>query len=209
MTNNFEAAGTASVSLLRRFQGGESRALNELLDRYRPRIERIALARLGPKLRTKVDVQDVVQEVLVRAIDGLDDFELREDAALIDWLARLVQNEVIRLARHFGADKRDLERENPMHGQRPAGDDSTLSPDLILDSCGPRTKAEQRELETIIDDCLSLMDEAQREIILLRDYAHASWEFVAEQLKTSSVGAAQQLHRRAWAKLVAAVERRL
>ena len=196
-----------SVSLLYRYQDGDRDALNELLTRYRPRLERIVFARLGPRLRARVEVDDVLQASLIRIMDGLGTFEVREDAGMIQYMAKIIENEIIRLARYHGAEKRNAEKETPIERFRAAGEDSNFSLELIADSSGPQSKVERLEMEKIMDQCLSDLPEDYREVILLRDYAGGSWEFVAEQLKSPSPDAAKHMYQRAKAKLVVAVER--
>ena len=197
-----------SVSLLRRYQGGDRNALNELLTRYRPRLERIVFVRLGPSLRAKVEVDDVLQGVLIQAMDGLGTFEVREDADMIHWMAKLVENEIIRLARYFGAEMRNMKREASIESCQPGGAHSGVGLELATESASPGSRAAQREMEGIMDECLSELPENYREVILMRDFADGSWEFVAEQVGSPSADAAKHLYQRAWAKLAVAVERR-
>ena len=196
------------MSLLRRYRGGDKDALNELLIRYRPRLERMAFVRLGPSLRARVEVDDVLQAVLVAAMEGLETFEVREDASMIHWMAKLVENEIIRLARYFGAEMRNTNREAPIETCQQGGSDSGVSLQLATRSEGPVSRAARREMEAIMDECLAELPENHREVILLRDFADGSWEFVAEQIDSPSADAAKHLYQRAWAKLAIAVERR-
>ena len=105
---------TASLVLLERYQGGDEAALNKLMTRYYPRVERIVRARMGGFLRSRMEVEDVLQQVFVRAMRDMGGLELREDAALIHWLARLVENELANLARNQKAIKRDARREHAL-----------------------------------------------------------------------------------------------
>lgn len=196
-----------SFTLLRRYQEGEGGALDRLLERYIPRIFRIVRTRLGPQLRSKVEVEDVVQAVMVRAVQGIDTFEFREDAALIQWMSRIAHNEIVQQARRFQADKRDARRETSLDEASPST--APLRATLPSDSTGPLGKLQARESAAILDECLATLNEKHREVILARDYAGGSWELVARELSAPSVDAAKQLHRRARARLTDAVARRL
>ena len=197
-----------SVVLLQRYQDGEEAALNELLERYHPRVLRIVNARLGSKLRGKVDVDDIAQGTLMRAMQALKDFEVREDASLIYFMAKLAENEIRHMAEHFGAQKRDMLREEGLELQGANADDSVFDQPLVSDSTSPGSKVERREMAKIVDECLSELNEDQREVILLRDYAGGSWKLVAESLGRPSPEAAMQLYQRARIALAARVQRR-
>ncbi|MBJ76522.1 MAG: hypothetical protein CMJ98_05830 [Planctomycetes bacterium] len=198
-----------SVALLQRYQGGDEAALNELLERYYPRVLRIVNARLGPKLREKVDVEDIAQGTLMRATQALGNFEVREDASLIHFMAKLAQNEILHNAEHFGAQKRDVFREEGLEKHGATGSDSVFERPFVSDSTSPGSRAERREMAELVDECLSELNEDQREVILLRDYAGGSWKFVAESLERPSPEAAMQLYQRARITLAAIVQRRI
>ncbi|HJP01193.1 MAG TPA: RNA polymerase sigma factor [Planctomycetota bacterium] len=199
---------THSVALLQAYQDGDEEALNRLLARVYPRVERIVQARLGPALRAKVDAQDVTQESLIRALQGLKSFELREDASLIDWLSKIVEHEVLHQVEHFAAQKRDAHREERLERYRTDGQDFEFARELVDESAGPGTKVSRKEMAQIVDECLSEVRIEHREVILLRDYAGGSWSFVAERLERPSADAAMQLYRRARVELASKVQRR-
>ncbi|MDP6764070.1 MAG: sigma-70 family RNA polymerase sigma factor, partial [Planctomycetota bacterium] len=148
------------------------------------------------------------QEALIRASQNLATFEKREDATLIDWLAKIVENEVLRQAEHFAAQKRDPRREEAL--DRPTAGETGLDlADALGDeTAGPVTRVSRAELAEIVDECLTELPEDHREVILLRDYAGGSWSFVAERLDRPSADAAMQLYRRARIALAERVRRR-
>ncbi|MAF67119.1 MAG: sigma-70 family RNA polymerase sigma factor [Planctomycetota bacterium] len=201
-------AESRSSFLLRAYQAGDSEALDRLLSRVHPRVERIARARLGHTLRGKVDALDVTQEALLRASQHLADFEEREDASLIDWLAKIVENEVLRQAEHFAAQKRDLRREERLDRYADPHWDSELPDELADETAGPHTRVSRGEMARLVDECLAELREEHREVILLRDYAGGSWSFVADSLGRPSADAAMQLYRRARIELADKVRRR-
>lgn len=51
---------TASLVLLERYQGGDEAALNKLMTRYYPRVERIVRARMGGFLRSRMEVEETL-----------------------------------------------------------------------------------------------------------------------------------------------------
>jgi RNA polymerase sigma-70 factor (ECF subfamily) len=185
-------SGPDSLELLRRHRAGDGEALGQLIERYLPRITRIVRVRLGKFLRDRESLDDVVQNVLARVVQGLETYEHRTDAHWIDWVAKLAHHEVLNLARRERAQKRDQE---PMRAD--AERDGPPWAGLVADQSSVVTRAARRELEELVDRALGELTEAHREVILLRDYAGMDWAPIAEMLAPRTVGACQELHRRA------------
>lgn len=202
-------ASPGTVALVRRFQGGDRLALERLMERFYPRVQRIVAVRTGARLRGKLELDDVVQEVLLRALGGLQQFEVRPDGRLIHWLAKLAEREIANLANFHRAQKRDSGMEVSIDAMRSAAKDNSLGWDLVADTTYVSEKASRHELEKIVDECLEELSEPHREVILLRDYASADWDYIAEEMQRSSVGAVQQLHQRARAELSNKVQKRV
>ena len=196
-----------SISLFRRYRAGDQAALEDLLNRYLPRVFRIVRASLSGELKSKLEADDVVQVVMMRAVESLDSFEFREDAALVKWMARIARNEIIHQARMLQSVKRDPRRE--MSLDLSVTSRAPLRDSLPTDSVGPLERVEADEAARVLDDCICELSERHREVILARDYAGGSWTFVTEEVGAPSVDAAKQLHRRARAQLTEIVKRRL
>ena len=193
-----------TVLLLGRCKEGDRDALDALVVRFYPPVFRMVRARMGPVLARKEGVEDLVQDTFLQVLRGLDSYELRPDAHFIAYLAKVAQATVVNKLDYYRAEKRAAEREVPIQKMRTALGESTYGHQLVRGSASPGSKAAAQEMEDIVDSCVSRLEEAHREVILLKDYAGADWAFIAEQLGRT-VGAAQQLHQRARAKLSDAV----
>ena len=77
------------AALVRLAQSGDARAFEALVVKYQRRIAR----HVARYVRRAVDVEDVVQEVFIRAYRGLASF--RFDSAFYTWLYRIASNVVI------------------------------------------------------------------------------------------------------------------
>ena len=71
----------------------------------------------------------------------------------------------------------------------------------------PSMEVAGREEKERFEECLELLPEDYREVILLRDFAGAPWEEVAQALGKPSAGAARMLHARAMAELASVYRR--
>jgi DNA-directed RNA polymerase specialized sigma24 family protein len=86
---------TQSLDLVLRAQGGDQASLNRLCERYYDRVRRIVRLRLGSRLRESVDSGDILQETFLAAVRSIENFEMREEASLINWLSRLAERQII------------------------------------------------------------------------------------------------------------------
>ncbi|MCC7014208.1 MAG: sigma-70 family RNA polymerase sigma factor [Planctomycetes bacterium] len=190
-----------SIELVRRAKEGDEDALDRLFRRYYDRVLRIVRMRLGPRLRTQVEIEDVLQETFVAAVESFDRFEMRDEASLINWLARLAENRIIAFSDFHSAKKRDQRREVRLRSSSNFVDSSVISQELADKLEGPADKAATAELKQIVEECISALREDHRELILLRDYAGMGWEPIAVETKHINGAAARAKHSRAMLEL--------
>lgn len=185
-----------TVNLVREAQGGDAQALNQLLAQYQERVLRMVRLRMGPKLRARMDSMDVTQEVLQRAIMNLNRFDFGHEGAFLHWLRKLVQFEVLEWAEHYGAQKRDPEKEL----QKIAGDRS-LSGEIPASSLwDPHRQLGLKEEFRGLESAMDSLDEEQREVILMRQYEDLSFPEIGKILGCSE-DAARMKYARAMSKL--------
>ena len=103
----------ASVELLLKAQSGDSEALERLLTRYLPRLQRWARGRLPSGIRSMSDTADIVQESVMNALRNLNTLEVRTEGALQAYLRRSVNNRIIDEFRRHG--RRPPREEMPEH----------------------------------------------------------------------------------------------
>jgi RNA polymerase sigma-70 factor (ECF subfamily) len=191
---------TASIDLVRRAQDGEPDALGRLCERYYERVRRIVRVRLGQGLRGAMDSGDVLQETFAAAVKDFERFEVRDEGGLIHWLARIAENRIRAAARHARADKRDRGREVPLDDGSPSAPVSLEPHARELSPLDAMAEAEQAAL---IEAALAALPEERREVIVLREWAGATWETVAALTGRPSPGSARMLHARAMLQLAA------
>src|SRR5215831_36278 len=90
---------TSSHGLVERVQKGDGEAFSLLFDKYRNRLAVIIHYRLGASLRRDADVDDVVQETLLRAFRDIERFEYKAPGSFMGWLARIADHVIVDLAR--------------------------------------------------------------------------------------------------------------
>src|SRR3954452_9697995 len=94
------------MDLIAKARAGEPEALGELCNLYRNYMRMVVRAGLGPKLRERVELSDVVQEALVEVVRQFPQFTGQSEAALVGWLRRLVGQKLAVLGRYHSRAKR-------------------------------------------------------------------------------------------------------
>jgi RNA polymerase sigma-70 factor (ECF subfamily) len=189
-----------SIELVLRHKRGDPAALDLLLRRYQARLRRIVRIRLDSNLREHLESMDIVQSVHVFVARKLGEIEPLDEASLLKWLAQIVEDQIRDAGELWSTMKRRPEgkpRRIDAIESSTAGTGFAIAADDAL----PTEAALRAEFREILDDSVAKLPEEYRDVILSRDYCGESWEAVAESLDRPSVGAARELHRRAWIRL--------
>ena len=189
------------MQLVERAQDGDTDSLNRLLERYFHRVRTIVRARMGPRLRRWSDSGDVIQQTFIAAVHRLESFEMRNDAALINWLAKIAENRLRDIADKMSAEKRRDDIDVPLEelGSGPGGQLGGF--DIASDATAPLDAVVDHEEQALLEAAMAALDEEHRELILLRDYMGHSWSEVAEHTGGSSADAARMRYATARARL--------
>jgi RNA polymerase sigma-70 factor (ECF subfamily) len=84
----------SSLTLLQRAQAGDGEALDALIARYLPRLQRWARGRLPQWARDMADTQDLVQESLFQTFKRIERFEHRGEGSLQAYLRQAILNRI-------------------------------------------------------------------------------------------------------------------
>jgi RNA polymerase sigma-70 factor, ECF subfamily len=129
----------SDVALARRVIAGDEAAFDEFFTVYFPRLYRFALARLGGNEDAS---EEVVQRVLIRAIDRLHTY--KGEAALLTWLCTFCRREIGRWCEHEGR-----VREVSFSDDRPEMR-AALEVLASLEANDPDSELQRRELSRIV-----------------------------------------------------------
>ena len=72
--------------LLERASRGDQQAIGQLLTRYRPRLRQMVTVRMDPRLKSRIDPSDVVQEALMDASRMLPEYLRDRPLPYYPWL---------------------------------------------------------------------------------------------------------------------------
>jgi RNA polymerase sigma-70 factor (ECF subfamily) len=170
--------------LLQVARAGEPDAINQLLDRHRDAVRRLVQMRLDQRIQRRVDVSDVVQDVLVEASRRLDDYLANPIMTFRLWIRQIAQDRIIDAhRRHRASAKRSVDRECTLAA--PAGMDRStieLAAQLQDPELTPAAAAAQREMLRQVEQAITELDEQDAEIILMRHYERLSNQEIAQAL---------------------------
>ncbi|MEO0651058.1 MAG: sigma-70 family RNA polymerase sigma factor [Planctomycetota bacterium] len=193
----------ATLDLVHRAQAGDAAALEGVVARTYPRVLEIVRQRLGPGLRRYAESGDVVQEAMGELARGIEDFEPRDEAALVRWMARVVENRLRMLARHHARGKRDG---NVVSLARLGGPAAASEFEPAKSTLSPLDKAARSEELERLRAAIEGLEPKHRAVIEARREG-ATWDAVAQAIDLPSAGAARMLHVRAMAALASRLER--
>ena len=184
MAKSIWPADEQTETLLAAVRGGDDDAVNRLLEKHRAPIRPLVDMRLDRKVQQRVDVSDVVQDVMIEASGRLQKYLDDPAMAFHLWLRQIAWDRMIdTYRRHRVSAKRNMDREQPMSA--PAGpDQSTMEFAVQLCDPGltPAAAATQREIALKVEAAIERLGEQDREIILMRHYEHLTNQEIAEVL---------------------------
>lgn len=169
-------------ALVRLAQGGDTRAFDELVVRYRDKVYRLALR----ILRHEEDAAEALQEAFLSAYRGLKKFKV--ESTFSTWLYRVATNAALMRYRRRREGHVSLEQ-----SQNPNGDGEPMAiPDWSAQPLEELLDAETRE---VMSDSVQRLPEDLRTVFLLRDVEELSNAQVAEILDLTVAAVKSRLHR--------------
>jgi RNA polymerase sigma-70 factor (ECF subfamily) len=183
--------------LLTRAGGGAPEAVGALLETHRALLRQVVGYRMDRLMRSRVDESDVVQEASARVAARLDDYLARRPMPFHLWVRKTAQECLI-----------ELRRKHVEAGCRAAGNEVPL-PDrssyLALNNLAARDPAASKlvraeEAAALVRRALAALPDADREIILLRNYEGLS-NAEAAAILDIDISAASKRYARALLKL--------
>jgi RNA polymerase sigma-70 factor (ECF subfamily) len=167
--------------LLRRAGDGDRDARGAVLDRHRRRLRRMVALRMDPRLAARVDASDVVQETLAEADRRLDAYLRERPLPFYPWLRQLAWERLVEQhRRHVWAEKRSVAREEALAFDLSGPSVQELANRLLDRGESPSANLQKEELRTRVRAALGVLDEQDREVLLLR---------YLEQMPAREVGA--------------------
>ena len=188
-------------------QQGHRTAADRLFSVYGDRVRRMVRLRMGDELRQRMESTDLVQEVLISALQDLDNFEHRNDGDLLRWLARITERRISDSLRKMHARKRDVRRELPYDNlsQVRSPDAATPAPNRLRTTTPSVIAALGEDLDRL-EQAMTVLKPEYRQVIVLVKIDGLSYGRAGEELGRSP-DAVRMLLSRAMSELASEFER--
>ena len=176
---------------------GDAEAMDQVLALTEARLRRYIDARLGPQLRASLRNSDVLQNSYLEMLDALPGFTGTTRDAFIAWVTRIIEHDIQRQHRWFGAQK----RKQPCTSERNA-----LARILLEPPRTPSAELAGTEQRLLVRRALALLEPDHARVIELAMLEELPHKEVAARLGRSE-GACRMLLKRARASLALVLER--
>jgi len=151
--------------LVERLKRRDEAAFNAFVIRYQDRVFRILLRMLGDR----AEAEDLAQEVFISIFKAIDSF--RGDSQLSTWVYRVASNHCRNRLKYLARRRQklmdDFDEEHLASTQGALSPERLGTPDRLL---------EARQTENLLEEGLARLDDEQRELVVLREVEHLSYE---------------------------------
>jgi RNA polymerase sigma-70 factor (ECF subfamily) len=172
---------------------------NEALEEYRAYLETLTIIQIDPRLRSKFDRSDIVQETLLDAHRDRERIQALDAEGRKRLLRRMLMNNLLQEIEHWRTQGRDVAREQSLDAAA-AESSCQLQKELAAEDSSPSERVAQREEELRLVEALSKLDVREREALILQKYYRWTLAQIAEHLGRT-VGAVAGLIARGLKKL--------
>jgi RNA polymerase sigma-70 factor (ECF subfamily) len=185
-------SGTETRQLFERARAGSPADLDAFYERSARKLLPLIRLRLGRTLRREMESRDILQAVLCKSLERLD--QVQDPAAVMGWLARIAENEIRDRADYHQRQQRDAALRAPL-------DDAAEVPAPVRQALSLAILGEQaRRLEAALD----VMSSSDRELIVLRKLEELTFPEIAAR-----TGKSEDACRMAFSRAMAALTIRL
>lgn len=168
--------------LIKRSIKGDIDAFEELIRDYKKMAYNIALR----VLRNKEDAEDISQEALVKVFKNIESFNMQSTFKV--WLYRIVMNTCLDFKRKKKIVTYSIDKPLESDGSEIMQDipDNSNNPDVII----------QNKLESqMLYECIEMLDDDFRTVIVLRDLQNLSYKDIASILSCNEGTVKSRLNR--------------
>ena len=179
---------TETRDLFERARTGGPADLNAFYERCARKLLPLIRVKLGRTLRSEVESRDILQVVLCKSFERLD--QVQDPAAVMGWMARMAENEIRDQADFHGRERRDAALRAPI-------DDAAAVPAAVRQALSLAIISEEM---TRLETALDALTDAQRELIVLRKFEELTFAEIAAR-----TGKTEDACRMAFARAMAAL----
>jgi RNA polymerase sigma-70 factor (ECF subfamily) len=179
---------TSTFALLEQAKSGDRDALSRAFEKHQRRLAVLVHFKLSERSRTFSEVEDVVQETMLRAFRDIERFSYQSPGSFLRWLSSIADHVIVDRVRYQGRERR-AGQEVPFRSAS-----NPLGPDPADSKTPSRLFAQQEAMERLLGR-LSALPEDYRQAILLAKIEGLSTGGMADRLGKSREAVALLVYR--------------
>ena len=187
-----EASPQDDAALVTAAAGGDTGAVQQLLQRHLPGLRAYVRLRSDRLLRAKESESDLVQSVCREVLEHMERYQYQSEAGFRQWLYRTAERKIIDRFRYYNAEKRSAAREVN-------GDELRMEDSRLLEAYGilvtPSRDAMAREELRRVEAAFERLPPDYREIIVLARIVGLPHSEIARQLGRTPSSVRNALYR--------------
>ena len=164
---------------------GDESALERLYRVYGERVRWMVRFRMGKALRSKLESMDLVQDVFVHALGGLEDFTYKNEGDFVRWLSKITQNALHDNLDKLHAAKRDIRIELRLVSHNSATKGVLREVQEGLDATTPSVIMSKREDLAKLEKAIDKLKPEYKDIIILSKIEGLSYKEIGKKLGKS------------------------
>jgi RNA polymerase sigma-70 factor, ECF subfamily len=171
--------------------GSETQLPGRSVEQYREYLRLLARLQLDPRLQSKLDPSDLVQQTLTKAHQNIAQYRGKTDAEMAGWLRRILSNTLTDAARKFNREvsvNRSLEHALDASSAR-------IEAWLAADQSSPSEQVVRQEQLLRLASALSGLPEDQRKAVEMHHLQDGSVAEIAKSLGRTEAAVAGLLRR--------------
>ncbi len=165
---------------------GDHSALDQLCKVYGERVRRIVRLHMGKELRPRLDSMDLVQDALVSALGGLEQFTYKNEGDFLRWLAKIAQNTLRDNLDKLYTHKRDVRKEIQHIDNERTTAGAFVANAGPVDATTPSVIMSRKEDLDKLEEAIDRLKPEHREVIVLTKIEGLSYKEIGRKLGKSA-----------------------
>lgn len=176
------------TELLAALRRGEPKAFEQLVKIHQDRVYGLCLRMMS----SRSEAEDLAQEVFITVFKSIDKF--RSESRLSTWIYRITRNHCLNRIKFLK--RRAAGKKIPLDTAKNMGWGAQTTVDPVASRVHrPDRLVEGRQMEEIIQEQIASLSEDHRELVVLRDLEHLSYEEIQEITGLARGTIKSRLHR--------------
>jgi RNA polymerase sigma-70 factor (ECF subfamily) len=181
-------SATSTFTLLEKAKAGDRDALSRAFEKHARRLAVLVHFKMGQRAREFSEVEDVVQETMLRAFRDIARFQYQSPGSFLRWLSAIADHAIIDRLRYRNRDRR-AGHEEPFRSES-----NPLGPEPTDTKTPSRLLGQQEALQRLLDR-LNLLPGDYRHAILMAKIEGLSTAEMAERMGKSREAVALLVYR--------------